>query len=71
MENNGVIINDNDKLFDIGFQDGYERAVKILESNPENFNALQIVELPSYKEGYKEGMKEALKEYQSQSNPQR
>ena len=63
MMDNEILLKDVEKLRKLGFQDGYERAKKILETNPQNIDYLDAVKLPVYHEYYLEGIEAAKRQY--------
>ena len=62
MEEQNIRLNDEEKLRKLGFQDGFERAMRIIQNDPENLQYLDIVKLPIYYESYMEGVEEAKKQ---------
>lgn len=57
-----INIVDNEKLLKIGYMDGYERAIRIIEREPENLDLLEVIDLPVYHEGYLAGIAAAKKD---------
>lgn len=63
MDEKEIILKDVEKLKELGFQDGYERAIKVLETNPQNIDYLDAVKLPVYYEAYLAGIEEAKRQF--------
>ena len=57
-----VIIKDEEKLRSIGYADGLARARRLIETNPENIDLLNVIGLPAYLEGYQAGIEEAKRQ---------
>lgn len=58
-----VLINDLDKLKKLGFKDGYEKAVKLIQEDPSKLDLLNSVNIPFYYEAFFQGVESAKSQY--------